>query len=153
MSATHKLVWYERRKRKAYHDQLHRNWAQIIAATAKIGGYGESELDWDSYSKIRAELISEAKKEKIKRTVERKNKQEEKKKKKEKKKKEMEEQKRLQEILEIIKEKMVAEKAEKWRPKSGKVKMKITAKSNRFVKQRLTKVIILLLFMFSLTIF
>lgn len=152
MSAKHKLVWYERRKRKPYQDNLHRNWAEIIAATAKIGGYGERELDWDSYSKIRAELISEAKKEKLKNIIERKKKQEEKRKEKEKKKKEREKEKKdkkkREEILEIIKEKKVAERGEKRRQKNGRVKIKTPAKSSLYVKQRLTKVIILLYCLF-----
>lgn len=150
-----KQVWDERKKKqgsdyfsyrlkqKHHQNMLYGNWAAIISDTAKIGSCGERDLDWDSYYKKKEELISEAMKEKIDARIKRKKEREKKKMEKNRK------DKRLRKgILAMIKEKKSPEKGESRRERNGRGKMKMNAKSDRLVKHRLTKVIILPPFFF-----
>ncbi|XP_078168902.1 uncharacterized protein LOC144563315 isoform X2 [Carex rostrata] len=141
-----KQVWDERKKKqgsdyfsyrlkqKHHQNMLYVNWAAIISDIAKIGGCGERELDWDSYYKKKEELISEAMKEKIDARIKRKMEREKKKMEKNRK------DKRLRKgILAMIKEKKAPERGESRRERNGRGKMKMNAKSDRLVKDRLTK--------------
>ncbi|KAJ7948728.1 Nuclease associated modular domain [Quillaja saponaria] len=56
ISSSLKHVWQERLKLKQSREKLFLAWAGSIANVAKKGGYGEEELDWDSYNKIKQKL-------------------------------------------------------------------------------------------------
>lgn len=48
--------WKERLKWKRTSERFISKWAESIAKAAKKGGYGQQELDWDSYEKIEKEI-------------------------------------------------------------------------------------------------
>ncbi|KAM0062504.1 putative nuclease associated modular domain 3 [Helianthus debilis subsp. tardiflorus] len=48
--------WKERLKWKRSSERFISKWAESIAKAAKKGGYGQQELDWDSYDKIEKEI-------------------------------------------------------------------------------------------------
>ncbi|KAK1414346.1 hypothetical protein QVD17_30090 [Tagetes erecta] len=48
--------WKERLKWKRSSEKFISKWAESIAKAAKKGGYGQQELDWDSYDKIEKEI-------------------------------------------------------------------------------------------------
>ncbi|KAM7279988.1 hypothetical protein ACFE04_007122 [Oxalis oulophora] len=64
-------IWAERLKLKRSRERVYHSWLESIANYAKKGGYGEKELDWHSYDKIKQEIAAKllrraAKKEKAK---------------------------------------------------------------------------------------
>ncbi|KAI7735867.1 hypothetical protein M8C21_017742 [Ambrosia artemisiifolia] len=48
--------WKERLKWKRSKERFISKWAESIAKAAKKGGYGQQELEWDSYDKIEKEI-------------------------------------------------------------------------------------------------
>ncbi|KAM6573956.1 hypothetical protein CsatA_022283 [Cannabis sativa] len=50
-------VWSKRLKWKRSRDNFFHSWAKSIAEAAKTGGHGEEELDWESYNKIKQEIV------------------------------------------------------------------------------------------------
>ncbi|XP_062096977.1 uncharacterized protein LOC133802641 isoform X1 [Humulus lupulus] len=52
-----KRVWSKRLKWKQSRDNFFHSWAETIAEAAKTGGHGQEELDWDSYDKIKQEIV------------------------------------------------------------------------------------------------
>ncbi|KAL8242625.1 hypothetical protein R6Q59_012927 [Mikania micrantha] len=48
--------WKERLKWKRLSERFISKWAESIAKAAKKGGYGQQELDWDSYDKIEKQI-------------------------------------------------------------------------------------------------
>jgi hypothetical protein len=57
ISYSQRRVWQERLKSKRVREQPFLLWEQNIANAAKKGGIGEEELDWDSYDKIKEQLM------------------------------------------------------------------------------------------------
>jgi hypothetical protein len=57
ISYSQRRVWQERLKSKRVREQPFLLWEQNIANAAKKGGIGEEELDWDSYDKIKEQLV------------------------------------------------------------------------------------------------
>ncbi|WJX93957.1 hypothetical protein P8452_75429 [Trifolium repens] len=57
ISYSQRRVWQERLKSKRVQEQPFLLWEQNIANAAKKGGIGQEELDWDSYDKIKEQLM------------------------------------------------------------------------------------------------
>lgn len=54
-----KHIWAERSRSKRLTEKLISLWSESIAESARKGGSGEVELDWDSYEKAKLEIASE----------------------------------------------------------------------------------------------
>ncbi|XP_058100755.1 uncharacterized protein LOC131245363 [Magnolia sinica] len=50
-------IWGERLKLKRLQEKCYLEWAKSIAEEAKKGGLDQQELDWDSYEKMKAEIL------------------------------------------------------------------------------------------------
>ncbi|KAL5564423.1 hypothetical protein UlMin_027587 [Ulmus minor] len=50
-------LWAKRLKRKSLREKLFVSWAESIAEAAKTGGLDQELLNWDSYDKIKEELV------------------------------------------------------------------------------------------------
>ncbi|KAK1276320.1 hypothetical protein QJS04_geneDACA011017 [Acorus gramineus] len=52
-------VWSERLRKKRLQEKLYLIWADSVAEAAKHGGYDQQELSWDSYQKMKEEIMRE----------------------------------------------------------------------------------------------
>ncbi|RZR72601.1 hypothetical protein BHM03_00014888 [Ensete ventricosum] len=59
ISASLTKIWEERLKQKRLQEKCCLFWARIIAEAAKIGSLDQEELEWDSYEKMKADMVSE----------------------------------------------------------------------------------------------
>lgn len=57
IGASLRRVWAERLKRKRAQENCYLIWARSIAEAAKEGGLDQQELRWDSYRKLKADLM------------------------------------------------------------------------------------------------
>ncbi|MCH86511.1 hypothetical protein A2U01_0007369, partial [Trifolium medium] len=57
ISYSQRRLWQERLKSKRVREQFFLLWEQNIANAAKKGGTGQEELDWDSYDRIKEQLV------------------------------------------------------------------------------------------------
>ncbi|CAD5172671.1 stress response protein NST1-like [Musa acuminata AAA Group] len=59
ISASLTKIWEERLKQKRLQEKCYLFWARTIAEAAKIGSLDQEELEWDSYEKMKADMVSE----------------------------------------------------------------------------------------------
>ncbi|URD95489.1 hypothetical protein MUK42_32469 [Musa troglodytarum] len=59
ISASLTKIWEERLKQKRLQEECCLFWARTIAEAAKIGSLDQEELEWDSYEKMKADMVSE----------------------------------------------------------------------------------------------
>ncbi|THU71388.1 hypothetical protein C4D60_Mb04t00870 [Musa balbisiana] len=59
ISASLTKIWEERVKQKRLQEKCYLFWARTIAEAAKIGSLDQEELEWDSYEKMKADMVSE----------------------------------------------------------------------------------------------
>ncbi|XP_045786322.1 uncharacterized protein LOC123881644 [Trifolium pratense] len=57
ISYSQRRLWQKRLKSKRVREQFFLLWEQNIANAAKKGGTGQEELDWDSYDRIKEQLV------------------------------------------------------------------------------------------------
>ncbi|XP_078428237.1 histone-lysine N-methyltransferase, H3 lysine-79 specific-like protein [Wolffia australiana] len=54
-----KRIWSERLRAKKLQARCYQAWAEAVAGAAKKGGLDQQELEWDSYEKMKSEILSE----------------------------------------------------------------------------------------------
>ncbi|WOK97943.1 stress response protein NST1 [Canna indica] len=54
-----KKIWEQRRRHKRLQEKCYASWARAIAEAAKQGCHDQDELEWDSYEKIKADILSQ----------------------------------------------------------------------------------------------
>ncbi|XP_072967317.1 uncharacterized protein [Typha angustifolia] len=59
ISSALRNIWKERLKCKRSQENCYMMWARSVAEAAKEGGHGQQVLDWDSYEKIKVDMISQ----------------------------------------------------------------------------------------------
>ncbi|RRT54187.1 hypothetical protein B296_00027129 [Ensete ventricosum] len=59
ISASLTKIWEERLKQKRLQEKCCLFWARTIAEAAKIGSLDQEELEWDSYEKMKADMVSD----------------------------------------------------------------------------------------------
>ncbi|KAL0001448.1 hypothetical protein SO802_015229 [Lithocarpus litseifolius] len=57
ISSSLRCVWQERLKLKYSRERFFWSWAESIAKTAKKGGSNQQELEWDSYDRMKQEIV------------------------------------------------------------------------------------------------